>query len=117
MLESTNFDVVSKTKERRTKPRVKVSVELEGRKNGDVFEGTCVNVSENGILIQTNKSLSLGDHVTIRLLSPGRDEIVGGGEVVRHDDYGFGKFSYAVHWQLSTGQKDALRDWLAASNK
>ena len=74
-------------------------------------------MSEKGILIQTNKSLNLGDHVTIRLLSPGREEIVGGGEVIRHDDYGFGKFSYAVHWDLSDRQQELLRDWLAASIK
>ena len=43
--------------------------------------------------------------------------IVGGGEVIRNDDYGFGKFSYAVHWELSNQQQDVLRDWLAASNK
>ena len=41
--------------ERRASPRVEINVEMEVQRNGDVFSGTSVNVSETGILIQTNK--------------------------------------------------------------
>jgi hypothetical protein len=110
--------VVTKEKmDRRSASRLPVSVEMEGRRNGDVFEGTCVNVSETGILIQTNKSLNLGDRITIRLITPGQEEIVGGGRVIRYDDFGFGKFGYAVHWELDVSQKTALREWMNARNK
>jgi hypothetical protein len=111
------MDVAKEKIDRRSSSRLPVSVELEGRRNGDVFEGTCVNVSETGILIQTNKSLNLGDRITIRLITPGQDEIVGGGKVIRYDDFGFGKFAYAVHWELNVNQKSALKEWLSARNK
>ena len=91
--------------ERRTATRVEINVEMEVRKNGDVFLGTSVNVSEAGILIQTNKVLQLGDKVTIRLTAQGQPEIVGLGEVVRNEDLGFDKLGYAVRWELSEDQK------------
>jgi len=90
-------------------PRVEISVEMEGRKNGDVFEGTSVNVSESGILIETNKILNPGETITVRLVSPGVDEIVGIGEVVRSEELGWGKLGYAVRWDLTPMQKEALR--------
>lgn len=111
------MDVTKEKMDRRSSSRLPVSVEMEGRRNGDVFEGTCVNVSETGILIQTNKSLNLGDRITIRLITPGQEEIVGGGRVIRYDDFGFGKFGYAVHWELDVSQKTALREWMNARNK
>ena len=95
--------------DRRESPRIEISVEMEVRKNGDVFLGTCVNVSENGILIQTSKSLTLGEPVTVRLVSPGQEEIVGSGVVVRDQDLGIGKHGYAVRWDLTSNQKFALR--------
>ena len=103
--------------ERRSSERFEVSVELVGRMNGDVFPGTSVNVSETGILIQTNKVLHLGDALTIRLVAPGRDDIVGVGEVVRNEDFGLGQPGYAVRWALSTVQKAALRQLIRAGTK
>lgn len=95
--------------ERRYNPRIEISVEMEGRKNGDVFEGTSVNVSESGILIETNKILNPGETVTVRLVSPGSNDIVGTGRVVRSEDVGWGKLAYAVRWDLTPSQKEALR--------
>ena len=95
--------------ERRSAPRVEVNVEMELRKNGDVFTGTSVNVSETGILIQTNKILSPGQAVTVRVTSPGKEDIVGTGTVIRHEDLGIGKHALAVQWDLTTPQKHALR--------
>jgi len=101
----------------RRAPRIEVNVELEGRKNGDVFLGTSVNVSESGILIQTNKILRPGDKITIRLVSPGLPEIVGIGSVVRDADLGIGGQGYAVQWDLTTAQKDALREMIQSSSE
>lgn len=103
--------------ERRRAPRIEVNVELEGRKNGDIFLGTSVNVSETGILIQTNKILSPGDKIIIRLVSPGLPEIVGVGSVVRDADLGIGGQGYAIHWDLTAAQKDALREMIQSSNE
>ena len=103
--------------ERRTAPRIEINVELEGRKNGDVFLGIAVNVSETGILIQTSKVLRPGDKITIRLVSPGLPEIVGIGSVVRDADLGLGKQGYAVQWDLTSAQKDALREMIQSSNE
>ncbi len=103
--------------ERRAAPRIEISVELEGRKNGDVFLGTSVNVSETGILIRTNKALRSGDKITIRLVSPGLPEIVGIGSVVRDADLGLGRHGYAVQWDLTAEQKDALREMIQTSNE
>lgn len=102
-------------KERRAAPRIEINVEMEIRKNGDIFNGTTVNVSESGLLIQTNKVLSLGEHVTIRLVSQGQEEIVGTGIVVRDQDLGIGQTCYAVHWELTPGQKAELRKLIRSS--
>jgi len=103
--------------ERRRSPRVEINVELEGRKNGDVFLGTSVNVSETGILIQTNKVMRPGDKITIRLVSPGLPEIVGVGSVVRDADVGLEGQGYAVQWDLTGEQKEALREMIRTSNE
>ena len=95
--------------ERRSFPRVEINVEMEVRQNGDVFSGTSVNVSESGILIQTNKVLDPGDSVIVRVTSPGQDDIVGTGIVIRHEDLGLGKHALAVQWELTISQKHALR--------
>jgi hypothetical protein len=88
---------------------MEISVEMEIRKNGDVFTGTSVNVSETGILIQTNKVLVPGQTVTVRVSSPGKEDIVGMGTVIRHEDLGLGKHALAVQWDLTAPQKNALR--------
>jgi hypothetical protein len=95
--------------ERRSSPRMEINVEMELRKNGDVFSGTSVNVSETGILIQTNKDLNIGQIVTVRVTSPGKEDIVGTGTVIRHEDLGLGKHALAVQWDLTIHQKHALR--------
>ena len=95
--------------ERRSAQRIEINVEMELRKNGDVFTGTSVNVSETGILIQTNKILSPGQLVTVRVSSPGKEDIVGTGTVIRHEDLGLGKHALAVQWELTMHQKHALR--------
>ena len=88
---------------------MEINVEMEVRQNGDVFSGTSVNVSEAGILIQTNKILDPGQPVTVRVSSPGQDDIVGKGVVIRHEDLGLGKHALAVQWDLTMPQKHALR--------
>ena len=103
--------------ERRSSQRFEISIELEGKKNGDVFLGTSVNVSETGILIQSNKILHLGDSVTIRLVSPGHDDLIGTGKVVRNEDFGFAEAGYAIHWNLSPGQKTALRELIRTAKE
>jgi hypothetical protein len=95
--------------ERRSSPRMEINVEMELRKNGDVFSGTSVNVSETGILIQTNKVLNIGQIVTVRVTSPGKEDIVGSGTVIRHEDLGLGKHALAVQWDLTIHQKHLLR--------
>ena len=88
---------------------MEINVEMEVRQNGDVFSGTSVNVSEAGILIQTNKILDPGQPVTVRVSSPGQEDIVGKGVVIRHEDLGLGKHALAVQWDLTMPQKHALR--------
>jgi len=95
--------------DRRSAPRIEINVEMELRKNGDVFSGTSINVSETGILIQTCKILDPGAEVTVRVTFPGHDDVVGKGTVVRQEDQGFGKYALAVRWELTMRQKHALR--------
>jgi PilZ domain-containing protein len=101
------------SEDRRSAPRMEINVEMEIRKNGDVFSGTSVNVSETGILIQTNKVLFPGQIVTVRVTSPGREDIVGTGTVIRNEDLGLGKHALAVQWDLTAPQKVALRRMVA----
>jgi hypothetical protein len=81
---------------------------MEGRKNGDIFSGTSVNLSESGILIETNKPLSLGEEITVHLILPSEEEIVGKGTVVRQEEWGFDKFGYAVRWELTLAEKELI---------
>ena len=104
-------------KERRLADRIEVSVQMEGRRNGDVFLGTSVNVSESGLLIQTNKILNLGDMVKIRLVSSEQDEIVGVGRVVRSEEHGLGYLGYAVRWELTPDQKMALAELIRINRR
>jgi hypothetical protein len=101
--------------DRRTAPRISIRVQLEGRKNGDVFQGTSINVSETGIMIETNKSLHLGDQITIRFILPGQEEVVGVGRVVRQEDFDVDKFGYAVHWSLTDDQRLMIAGMIEAS--
>lgn len=94
--------------ERRRSPRAPIRVHMEGRKNGDVFTGISVNVSETGILIETNKQLDLGQKITIHMILPNDEEIIGLGEVVRRENRGFDKFGVAVHWTLSQDQRHRI---------
>lgn len=91
--------------DRRQALRAPIRVHMEGRKNGDVFTGTSVNVSESGVLIETGKQLDPGQEVTIHLILPNDEEIIGMGTVVRRDNRGFGKFGVAVHWNLNREQR------------
>ena len=95
-------------KERRESPRIPIRVQMEGRKNGDIFSGTSVNVSETGILIETNKPLALGEEITVHLILPSDEEIVGKGTVVRQEEWGLDKFGYAVRWELSASEKQII---------
>jgi PilZ domain len=94
--------------ERRRARRSPIRVQMEGKKNGDVFTGTSVNLSETGILIETAKHLDIGQEVTVHLILPGDDEVTGRGVVVRLEDRGIDKFGLAVHWELSTEQRITL---------
>ena len=103
------------TVERRAAPRIALRIQLEGHKNGDVFQGTSINISGAGILIESNKNLHLGDQITIRFILPGQDEIVGVGHVVRQEDYDIGKFGYAVHWNLTDEQRRSISNMIEVS--
>lgn len=103
--------------ERRETPRVPMRVQMEGRKNGDVFPGLSVNLSEGGILIETNKQLQVGDLVTIRLILPSQDEIVGVGKVVRREEWGLDKFGIAVHWELDLEMRKTVARMIQNSSR
>lgn len=90
---------------------------MEGRKNGDVFTGVSVNVSESGVLIETGKQLDPGQQVTIHILLPNDQEITGLGTVVRREGRGFGKFGVAVHWKLDDEQRHRLASLIEQSMK
>jgi PilZ domain len=94
--------------ERRAAPRIPIRVQMEARKNGDVFPGTSVNLSETGIMIETSKQLQVGERITIRLILPTQDEIVGYGHVVRREEWGLDKFGIAVHWELDNEQRNMV---------
>jgi hypothetical protein len=100
--------ILNSMKERRRATRAPIKVQMEGRKNGDVFTGTSVNLSETGILIETAKHLDIGAKVTVHLILPSEVEVTGVGEVVRLEDRGMDKFALAVHWELSTEQRIAV---------
>jgi hypothetical protein len=90
---------------------------MEGRKNGDVFTGVSVNVSETGVLIETGKQLDPGQQVTIHVILPNDEEITGHGVVVRREERGFGKFGVAVHWKLDSIQRHRIANVIEKSIK
>jgi hypothetical protein len=103
--------------ERRAAPRIPIRVQMEARKNGDVFSGTSVNLSETGIMIETNKQLQVGEKITIRLILPSQDEIVGYGQVVRKEEWGLDKFGIAVHWQLGLDEKKLVARLIESASR
>jgi len=96
--------------DRRTSPRTEFNVQMEVRRNGDVFQGTSINVSETGMLIETNKRLNFGERVTIHFVLPSGKRISGTGIVVRQQDFEWGASGYAVHWELTDEQKRMLTE-------
>lgn len=90
---------------------------MEGRKNGDVFTGVSVNLSETGVLIETGKQLDPGQQVTIHIILPNDEEITGIGTVVRREGRGLGKFGVAVHWKLDDDQRERLASVIEESLK
>lgn len=103
--------------ERRVAPRAPIRVHMEGRKNGDVFTGVSVNVSETGVLIETGKQLDPGQQVTIHVILPNDEEITGQGTVVRREERGFGKYGVAVHWKLDGIQRHRIATVIEKSIK
>lgn len=101
--------------ERRSAPRINIRVQMEGKKNGDIFQGTSINLSETGVLIEANKMLSLGDRVTIRFILAEEHEIVGAGQVVRQEMYDKDRFGLAVHWELTREEREEIADMIEES--
>ena len=81
---------------------------MEGRKNGDVFTGVSVNLSESGVLIETAKQLDPGQQINIRMILPNDEEIIGVGVVVRRELLKIGTFGIAVHWDLDASQRQRI---------
>ncbi len=63
--------------------RVLVSVIFQGTENGRAFFGRSDNLSSTGMLIETEKELKKGDHVTCSFFLPGSSQIKVEGEIVR----------------------------------
>jgi CheY-like chemotaxis protein len=71
----------------RREARFDVALQLEAGfgTQGDVFSATALNLSVNGMLIQSEQALQVGDDVHFAFQLPGEDTFVNGmGTVVRH---------------------------------
>jgi diguanylate cyclase (GGDEF)-like protein/PAS domain S-box-containing protein len=73
----------------RREARIPVRLETWSRlaADGDVVEGSALNISVNGLLFESPRPLHVGSKLDLRFRLPGRDdELQAVGEVVRQDD-------------------------------
>lgn len=97
--------------ERRKQVRKPVPMRVEVRlESGVLVEGNTVNVSLNGLLFETERSLPLGTRVRVYLTpeSPSHEHIMCKGEVSRLDDWGV-----AIAFdQIQPGQVETLYHYI-----
>lgn len=68
--------------------RILVRVEVKGAVRQDSFFGTSTDISKSGMFLETDKTLKLGDAVSVRFFLPGHQEVSAHGSIVREDRSG-----------------------------
>ncbi len=95
--------------------RILVRLKIEGVDGGVQFFGNTIDISMTGILIETDKELSIGEEVNISLVLPGRTALLQiKGKVMRRVDlHRKGGYGYGVRFlNLNPEQKTILRDFI-----
>ncbi len=95
--------------------RLAVNFQVEGRKPPLTFTGFSRNLSESGILIETDQKLSVGDKLFLWLpILENQDSIELSGEVVRAEsEPRRGKYLYGIKFiELDEQARSALKEYL-----
>jgi len=93
--------------------RVLLRASVQGSQNDAVFFCTSRDISATGILIESDRPLNSGDHLSCSFYLPGSAHITTNGEVVRKTVVD-GKMSYGVRFaDISTAQQQALDSFIA----
>jgi CheY-like chemotaxis protein len=105
-----NQDLLTKVAEHlkiphRRSMRVLVKLELRDTDGDLSVFATSKDISAAGMFVETDQNLDVGTHIILRFFLPGQEEIVVGGEILRHEVLGTGhgygiRFENASHQQL-----------------
>lgn len=98
--------------------RILVKLETRGAMGQEVaFFGVSRDISETGMLIETDKILEVGSLPMLRFFLPGFEEIVVIGKVVRSDVRGTAR-SYGIHFEeIAMPQKDLIARFIRMRNR
>ena len=78
--------------------RILVRVEVEGAIRHESFFGTSNDISKSGMFLETDKTLRIGDGISVRFFLPGHQEVTAHGSVVREDRNG-AAIGYGVQFE------------------
>jgi len=94
--------------------RVLLRVKVQGTSEDTVFFCTSQNLSESGMLIETDRSLLTGDRITCSFFLPGSAHITVEGELVRVETVPDGGHRYGVRFTaIAAEQKLAIENFMA----
>lgn len=118
-----NQELLSKVSEllrvpHRRSMRILVRLETRGAMGQEVsFFGVSRDISETGMLIETDKVLDVGVTAMLRFFLPGFEEIVVIGKIVRSDVRGTSR-AYGVHFQeIAMQQQDLITRFIEMRNR
>ena len=96
--------------------RVLLRAKVKGSKDDTVFFCTSQNLSVSGILIETDRSLAVGDLISCSFYLPGSAHISAEGEVARIENSDSGKLLCGVRFTtLDTSSKNAIEEFISDS--
>jgi DNA-binding response OmpR family regulator len=96
--------------------RVLLRAKVQGTRDDTVFFCTSQNISSTGILIETDRTLAVGDVISCSFYLPGAAHISADGKVVRLEKKPDGNHSCGVHFEnISQEHKQAIETFISDS--
>jgi len=96
--------------------RVLLRAKVIGSKDDSVFFCTSQNLSATGLLLESDRSLNMGDQITCSFYLPGAAHITAEGEVVRAEKTPEGKFNCGIRFiMISDEHRNEVEKFISDS--
>jgi DNA-binding response OmpR family regulator len=96
--------------------RVLLRAKVKGAKDDTTFFCTSQNISATGLLIEADRSLSIGEQLACSFYLPGSTQIIADGEVARTEIMTDGKRQYGIRFTgISAGHTNEIDKFIAES--